>query len=472
MKSLFFRSALGLTLTFGLGVGLTACKDPLVVDPLQGVDAATAYNTEAKVGSAVVGIYARLDNPALYGTNLLLLPDLLGSPNYVGWQGTFQSYREVARRTGNSLNAEADRTWRRAYEAINQSNLVIEALPVVTTPALKAQYEGEALFVRAAVHFELVRLYARQFVAGGANDNPGVPLALLAVDNLSETNSLLPRATVAAVYIQIISDLNAANAKLPASNGSRASKYTAKALLARVYLQQGNFAAARAAADDVILNSGKSLSGTVAAVFANKNGSETLFEIQQNDQNNAGTANDGLATFYSSFNENGGNTGRGDVSVSSTFADEYGSTDVRGTDRLTASRTAKLIYLGDGLRPGALRTLKWRRFGQNIPVIRLAEMYLIRAEADVRAGNTAAALTDVNRVRTRSQATPLAAVTLADVLKERQLELAFEGFRIHDQKRTGTNPSSTVLITNDKLTLPIPQREINVNPSLTQNPGY
>ena len=480
MKKIIFKSTLGLALALSFGTALTACNDALDIQPLQGVDASTALNSESKVGSAVVGVYAKLVNPALYGTNLLLLPELMGSPGYINWQGTFQSYREVARRTLNALNVEAERTWRRAYEAINQANLVIGALPVVTTASLKDQYEGEALFIRGAMYFELVRLYGAQFDPSGANSGPAVPISLTPVDNLEGAGVQLPRSTVAQVYTQVIADLTAAYTKLPADNGNRASKYTAQALLARVYLQQSNYAAARAAADDVIQNSGKSLAGTLAAVFANRNSSETLFEIQQNDQNNAGTANDGLATFYASD----GGTGRGDVAVLGAFSDLYEENDVRGTDSLSATTTRKLIYLGNGARAGALRSIKWRRFGQNIPVIRLAEMYLIRAEADVRAGNATAALDDVNLIRTRSGASVLSVVTLDDVLRERQLELAFEGFRIYDLKRTNailvparaetpTSPAvPAVLANSDKLTLPIPQREINVNPLLTQNPGY
>lgn len=485
MKNSIFRSALGLTLALVMGTGLTACKDALNIEPLTGVDASTALDSETKVGSAVVGIYAKLDHAGLYGTNLLLLPELMGSPNYITWQGTFQSYRDVARRTNlNSLNTEAERTWRRAYEAINQANLVIGALPVVQTAALKSRYEGEALFIRGALYFELVRLYGAQFEPGSANSGPAVPISLTAVDNLEEAGVKATRSTVAEVYTQVINDLTAAYAKLPKDNGTYATKYTAQALLARVYLQQGNYPAAGTAANDVILNSGKNLAGTLEAVFANRNSSETLFEIQQNDQNNAGTANDGLATFYASYKENGGNTGRGDVSITGDFAKLYDASDARGTDSLSAQATRKLIYLGNGARPGALRTIKWRRFGQNIPVIRLAEMYLIRAEADVRAGTTATALADVNRIRSRSGASVLTSVTLAEVLRERQLELAFEGFRIYDLKRTNailvparmatmTEPEAPAVPANsNKLTLPVPQREINVNSLLTQNPGY
>lgn len=471
MKNAFIKPTL---FALALGLGLSGCKDPLEIRPQQGIDAATALNTPEKVGGAVVGMYAKLDDPRLYGTDLILVPELIGSDDYIRWDGTFSNYRQIAIRTLNSLNSNAAGIWQRAYEGINQANLVISALPVVTSADLKNQYEGEARFIRGDLYFELARLYGRQYRTGGNNTQLAVPITLTASTTIDQATAKLSRSTVEQVYTQAIADLTAALAKLPESNGTRATKYSAEALLARVYLQQGNYTAARAAADDVINKSGKSLAGSVAAIFANRNGSETLFELQQNDQNNAGAANDGLATYFASD----GGVGRGDVRILPTFSTQYESNDARGTDSLAASATRKLIYLGDGARPGRLRSIKYRTYGQNIPIIRLAEMYLIRAEADVRANNAASALDDVNLIRTRSGATVLTSVTLADVLHERQLELAFEGFHIYDLKRTnadivpasGTTPA--VNANDPLLILPIPQHDINLNDQLTQNPGY
>lgn len=471
MKTILFRSATLLAL--GLSLGLGSCDDKLNIDPAQSVDATTALGNEANVGSAVVGMYAQLDDPSLYGTDLIMVPEILAADNYIQFQGSFLNYRQFFFRTANSQNATAETTWRGAYQAINQANLIIEALPVVTTEALKSQYEGEARFIRALMHFELVRLYAKQYVPGGANTQPGVPINLVPVKTVQEASTARERATVEEVYAQVISDLRAAIDLLPADNPTRATTYTAKALLARVYLQQSNFAEARTLADEVIRLSGKTLSPTLSSVFTGRNTSETLLEIQQNDQNNAGTSNSGLATHFSCI----GQQGRGDVRVLPAFADQYSATDARGR--------ASLLYVGTcpSRGPGQLRSGKWVAYGQNIPVIRLAEMYLIRAETAFRAGDLDVALADVNAVRRRSNAVPLTAenLTLESILQERQLELAFEGFRLHDLKRTGTNifipaagdePAGELDIDSDILVLPIPQREINVNPSLQQNPGY
>jgi hypothetical protein len=490
-----------------LGLGLASCKDALQIEPQQSIDAGSAYNTSQKVSAAVVGAYARLDDPRLYGTDLILVPELMGEQGagYTVWNGSFQNYNQLYRRTQISNISNAQGIWTQAYNAINQCNLILANLAAVTDAGQRTQFEGEAEFIRGTMYFELVRLYAQQYVPGGANGQDGVPINLTAVTTAEQADTKLARSTVQQVYTQVIKDLQLAIQKLPTQNVTRASKYSAEAMLARVYLQQGNYTAARAMADDVIANSGASLQGTVAAVFANRNSSESLFEIQQNDQNNAGTSNDGLATYFAGYSPTGDQNilyGRGDVYITGVvppnpyysknytdnftgFAALYDSLDARGPDTLTILSTKKLMYISDGNnKTGRLRTSKWRTYGQNIPVIRLAEMYLIRAEADVRSGNAASALADVNRLRARSGAIALTSATLADVLQERQLELAFEGLRLHDLKRvdaivvpavaaTATTPASPAIRASDsRYILPIPLREINNNSLLTQNAGY
>ena len=488
MKNLFIRSAAFCTLA--LALGLTSCDKQLNIDPLQSVDAATALNSETKVESAVVGLYAQLGNSNLYGTNLILVPELLATDNYIRFQGTFGNFREIAVRNTRAENATAETVWREAYQAINQTNLVLDALPVVTTAASKAQFEGEARFVRSTMYFELVRLYAKQYNVATATTDLGVPINLLSVRTVEEASRRIARSTVAQVYALVIEDMTKAIALLPTANGNRATRFTAKAMLARVYLQQNRYAEAGVQADEVIRTGGRTLAATIESVFRGRNGTETLLEIQQNDQNNAGTANSGLATHYASL----GGVGRGDVLVLPAFTSLYGTTDTRG-----AGTSTPLLYNSTGARrvtaPAvALRTGKYTTFGQNIPVIRLAEMYLIRAEAAFRAVNSAAALRDLNVIRNRAGATPLTLVDLtatdglAIVLRERQLELAFEGFRIHDLRRTNgivaparpatsTTPAvPPVLASDDRLVLPIPKRETDLNTApntpLAQNPGY
>ncbi len=498
MKNLFSRSAAVLTL--GLALGLTACNKQLDIEPQQSIDATTALTNEANVGSAVVGLYAQIGNANLYGTDLILVPELLAADNYIQFQGTFTNYRNIATRSIRNDNSTAEGIYREAYQGINQANLVLDALPVVTTVSLKSRYEGEARYVRATLYFELVRLFGRQYNIATANTDLGVPINLTPVRTVAEASRRVARSTVAEVYTQVIDDLTKAIALLPATNGVYATNSTAKALLARVYLQQNRFANAQTLANEVIRTSGKTLAPTLESVFTSRNSSETLLEIQQNDQNNAGASNSGLGTLFASF----GQFGRGDVLVLPAFANLYGPTDARGT--------ASLLYNSTGARrvPAprtALRTGKFKSAGQNIPLIRIAEMFLIRAETNQRLGTEVGAkpYDDVLRIRRRSQADSLnrrvilvndertlnpnfGTITLNDILRERQLELAFEGFRIHDLRRTNgvvvparvatpTAPATpAILATDDRFVLPIPKRETDLNdpanPVLIQNPGY
>jgi starch-binding outer membrane protein, SusD/RagB family len=446
-----------------LALGFASCDDKLDIQPEQSIDMADALNSPQGVESAVVGLYANLGHATLYGTNLVLLPDLQGSEGYIRWDGTFQGYREVSQKTMTSINTEALRTWERAYSTINLANNILESLPVVTDAADKSRLEGEALLVRGMLYFELVRMYGLPFEAGAANAQLGVPLVLKATTTLEQGTTQTARATVAAVYDQVIADLAKAASLLPetTSKNVRATKFVAHAFLARVYMQQGNYAAALTQANTVINSGNYSLNSSVAAAFSNRNTRESIMEIQQNDQNNAGTSNDGLTTFYASL----GGIGRGDVRVETDFQDLYETNDLRRAD---------LLYEGTGRRAGRLRTGKYVDYGANIPLIRLAEMYLIRAEANFRLGNLLGAdnpTADVNRIRRRAGASEKLLVTLDDILRERQLELAFEGHRIHDIKRTkGT--TGTFAYNDPKLVYPIPKREMDANELLEQNDTY
>jgi hypothetical protein len=127
----------------------------------------------------------------------------------------------------------------------------------------------------------------------------------------------------------------------------------------------------------------------------------------------------------------------------------------------------------------ATYTSKYDVLYGNIKFMRLAEMYLTRAEANFRAGTTVGAtpLADINAIRTRARLPVLTALTLPVILKERRLELAFEGFRLGDLKRNQESAfdplaNTTFAWNSPKLVFPIPLREINANPNLTQNAGY
>jgi starch-binding outer membrane protein, SusD/RagB family len=142
---------------------------------------------------------------------------------------------------------------------------------------------------------------------------------------------------------------------------------------------------------------------------------------------------------------------------------------------LYAPEDARLALFYEDEDLGFMRTGKWNNQYGNINIIRLAEMYLTRAEANLRAGTAVGAtpLADVNFIRARAGVAPLTSLTLDDVLLERRLELAFEGHMIHDMKRTERAVGS-LPFNSPRLIYPIPQREMDANIGLEgqQNEGY
>lgn len=443
-------------------LAVASCKKVLEVQPQQSIDAATALQNDQDVNSAVVGCYALMGGGALYGTNFLMLPDLQGSDGYCSWRGTFQSFRQVANKTMTRDNAEASRTWIAAYRAINNANIVLANLDKVSDPDLKIQLEGEALFVRGILHFELVRMYGLPYDPSTTNTQLGVVIKTTPATDEVAASERIARSTVAQVYTRVVTDLNTAVSKLPEDNGTRADKYTALAFLSRVYLQMGNYAAARDAADAVIASGKYELAPIPVIPFTNKNTAESIWEIQQNEQNNAGQSNDGMATFYASLP----GIGRADVRMNTTFISSfYEAGDFRRRD---------WFYVGNGARPGNTYCFKWNAFEQNLPVIRIAEMYLTRAECNFRLGTAVgdSPANDLDLIRSRSNASSILVPTLGDILNERTRELAFEGVRVHDIKRL--KGSSGAFAWNDnKLVYPIPQREVDATGGVVvQNPGY
>lgn len=434
--------------------------------PQQSFTVDIAFNTPEGAQNAIIGVYGIIAGSTLYGESIQMASDLMGASDDFNWRGTFFAQRDLRNKNMVSDNGIATNTWITAYRAINASNSVLEKLDVITNPTDKNTARGELLFLRALCHFDLVRLYAQPWDAAGTNTGLGVPLMLVA-NNFNKVS----RNSIAEVYAQVIQDLQNAESLLPATNNNRATSFAAKALLARVYLQQGNYTQALAKANDVISNGSYTLGSTVNAVFDGNNTPEAIFEIQQTSVNNAGQTNSGLATFYS--NQNG--IGRGDIEIRAEHLALYTMADARLTE---------LFYVGTGNKPGEQACGKWKSPVKNYNIIRLAEMYLIRAEANFRNSTSTGAtpLADINRIRNRAGLTNLATVTLNNILLERRVELCFEGHRLHDLKRLKQNivilnGTTTVITTtfpynSPKAVLPIPLREINVNSNLVQNPGY
>jgi hypothetical protein len=432
---------------------VTSCDRELDINPAQSITTGQAISTPENINNILVGTYAITGRADLFGGDTQMYADLLGNSEYVDWYGTYAALRQIYTKNIVSDNAYVRDTWQYAYKAIYQTNVILDNLNVVTDTDDKTRIEGEAKFLRAINYFELVRYFGKQYVAGSTNTQLGVPIVLSSKVDFSGDLSIA-RNTVEEVYAQVIKDLTEAIAKLPSDNSYYADVYTAKALLARVYLQKGDYANARAMSNDVIANSGRSLVGSFDGAFNTvENTSEDLFATQVTSQSGINDLN----TFYA--DDIYGGRG-GDIAVRDEYVDLFEASDVRG-DFFHYN-----VY-GDRL------SSKFKNQFGNVHVIRLAEMYLIRAEANLALSTSVGAtpLSDINLVRNRAHASSLSAVTQADIMEERSRELGFEGFLIHDIKRTKGSVGS-LSWNSDKLVFPIPLREMQVNNKLVQNPGY
>jgi hypothetical protein len=316
------------------------------------------------------------------------------------------------------------------------------------------------------------------------------------------------RAPIADVYASIVSDLEAANSRLTASGlPNLANKAAAQALLSRVNLYRKDFAAAKKWADSCISLAGARLTSG-ASYVSNWRGathSETLFQLvfATNAENNG--VNESLQTSFTTLTAPGNTTvtgGFGDLVPTISLLNDLGITLVGGNTSgnfqganaavdTRSSDVRNLLYDPGTLGRGKSYVECTKFIGKNgfinldnIPVIRIAEVFLNRAEAMATPGSPvfdeAAALTDLNRIATNrglSDFTLTGNDLYEEILRQRRIELAFEGHRLWDLKRLGRDlvkspHYGTVAFSDIRILAPIPTREVDGNKNLVQNAGY
>ena len=489
----------------------TSCEKQLEVTPLTVLNEGQALKTVAGVEGAIASVYSALKAVNYYGQSQISLPEALADNGL----NTNHSGRLVGE-VRNAIGAHFA-NWATIYNAINQANLILDAIatPGGITPAPTAvqlaSWEGQLKFLRALFHFDLVREYS--YIPGAvvtANDKGGIPIMITGIRTSEFANSAKPsRGTIAAVYAQIYSDLTAASSKLlsiPAQFPFRASKEAAQALFAKVALYNKDYATAKSWADLVITSRGATLRnpGNYVASWRSAIHPESLFEVAFATPGESLGVNVSMQSTFSSLVTPGLPSltgGWGDLGASIGLLNDLGITLVNpGTYGVNpcavASRSADVRNLifesgspGRGLtviectkflgKSGALYT-------DNIPVIRIAEVYLIRAEAQSASSSSPAynlvnAKADLDLIRTNRGLAALGAATqtaiVDDILLQRRLELAFEGNRFFDLKRLGKDifksPYYSDVLFNDFRMLPgIPNGDIQLNPNLIQNVGY
>ncbi len=466
---------------FLLSLVLVACKKDLEIQPEQSVSEELALSSESTANSVLLGVYSTSQLLNVFGAQPQVMADL--QADNVEFVGSFPTLQEIFQYTTLSTNLTIAGWWQDHYRVILRANLVIDRVPGIEavgfTTEEKAQLIAEAKFMRAITYFNLVNMFAQPYSLNNGS-SLGVPLVLQYFDG---NVSFPARATVAEVYTQIQKDLTEALPDLqerfsdPSDTRGRATQGAANALLSRLHLYKGEYQAAADYADDVIGSSLYQLAPDYS--FYSGNTPEDVFSIQMSAIDNSRTGSGGWASYYRPATAGG----RGDAPFSTNLVNAY--LEEAGDRRLELSDSA---VAADGIRRRF--TLKYPdavNNSDNAPLIRVTEMYLNRAEAlaELNGVNTTS-LELMNALRTRAGldtweesdfATDEAFIEA--ILNERRKELAFEGHRRMDLLRKGKSLRAAGLPNAgdsapgaNKVALPIPQREVDINPSLEQNTGY
>ena len=476
MKKTFYIVALGASLTF------SACEKTLEVLPRQSIDSKIALNSKDGIEAALLGVYDVLQstdpatgNPTLYGRDLIAIPEALADNG--------EATNKSGRLQGEFLNQPNAHfnNWILGYRGINNANLILDALKTNAAnlaAANKDAIEGQASFLRALFYFDLARVYGYDPQVELAQVDKGcVPLIVSGITAVPQIESA-KRAKNTEVYAQIYKDLDVAVAKLGTTNfPHRATKVGAQALYSRVALYNKDYNNTVKYATDALATHGNRLQSTANYVSAWRAAihPESLFEVAFQANENIGV-NTSLQTTYSTLLAVGDRSrtgGFGDLVPTASLLAAFETNDVRrnlyelGTTGRGTARIECTKFLGKGGQPNL----------DNVPVIRVSELYLNRAEANYMLKKETEALADLNIIRKRAG---LAEVTLTgdalfnEILKQRRVELAFEGHRWFDLKRRGQDIVKAVTIpyTDFRILPPIPVRDLQANPNLVQNDGY
>ncbi len=458
--------------TFSIFVGalaVSACSNVLDVPPTSSISSEAAIADAVGARAALAGAYGGLQQDGLYGVDFINWTEVL-SDNALH-SGTFDDWANADDHILRSDNFTNEEIWNNSYDEINRANVIIAKVPDV--PDLsddeKNEIIGEAYFLRALVYHDLARLW-------GNPTNLGLPLQLTPVASADEANQI-QRSTGAETYSQILADLAQAKQLITAgrSQTRQASLGAVSAIEARVRLYMGDYAGAEAAASEVEAM-GYSLAANFSDLFDATGGNtpEDIFRVTFTPTQSQSVS------FYYLPKALGGrwevaptedvDNGTGTTGIIAAFdpasggdITAYHPTDLRG--KYSISRSGSRTYAAKFRNPTG---------DEDLHVIRLGEVILIRAEALARLGRVPEAIAEYNRLRVRAGLAPdpttlTQAEALAAIANERRLELAFEGDRWPDMVRTGTGMAN---LDPGQNLLPIPQSELDVAPKITQNPGY
>jgi len=437
-------------------ISSAGCKKFLNVQPIDQVSDASTIVDATSSETAVRGVYRTMAQN--YYGGLYETFGYLGGDDIV-WTGSQAVIQQFISHNITADNGNLETVWAGIYQTINGANEVIAKVPKVVDATFTAgqqnQLTGEGYFLRALAYFDLARVWG------------GVPITLTPTTTATEKNKI-PRSSLAQTYAQVLSDLDAADSLMSpptAQNPVRANRETAWALKARYYLYQKDWANAEAYASKVIADNTyyqllapfsswfqpASAVATKESVFelsynaTYTNGSRGYWQPPANGGTRQWAPNDSLVALLNNTQVGGGRSALlGVVTATNTW---YGN----------------LFYRSPATDPSY--------------IIRIAELYLIRAEARAEQNELTAALADLNAIRTRAGLANSTAVTQNDILlaieQENRLEFALEPHRWFDLVRTGRAQTVLGITDANQLLFPIPVTEIQLsNGILTQNPGY
>ena len=433
-------------------VVFASCKSFLEETPNNALPSANSITDAGTARAAIIGSYDAVQN--YYAANYPTLGTI--TADNVVFNGTLSQYLQLDQNAIPPDNVTTVAAYQGIYRAINSANSVIAYVPNVGDPQLstaeKNRIVGEAYFIRALGYFDLGRGWG------------GVQLQLKPTTDLSAAKGIR-RSTIQQTYDQVLADLVQAENLLPedATTRNRAQKSTARALRARLHLYRKEWAQAEAYATQVIANNKYALVSPFKSFFSAPFGTaESVLELTF-------SANDRNSYWNLWYPSSAG--GQYTLKPSAPFVTRINNSSIGGTRNSLIAGAGNNVY-------GALYNTSATSTDPAY-IIRIAELYLIRAEARAQLNNLDGSRADLNAVRTRAGATLLsatAAPTQADLLlaieEENSIEFAFEAHRWFDLVRTG-RAGAVLGVTNQNFWLfPIPLSDVLSDPDVVQNAGY
>lgn len=440
-------------------LGFLSCDSFTEIDfPDSQLTGVEVFDSPATVNAAFASIYAKLRDEVLTtgNTGLNVLMGLYADElDYYGASSENGQY--FYNHTVLASNTKVASIWNGSYNLIYGTNSILSGLQ--NSQALsekeRAEFRGEALFLRAYVHFYLLNLYG--------------PIPYITTTDY-RINQNVSRMAEEEVYALMIQDLEEAEALLPNVSGSERTKPTAiaaMALLARIHLYAKNYSAAEYYANEVINNSGFVLGENTEKVFL-KNSPSTIWQLQPKTGSNTWEA------FIFIFK----NPPPPFVALYPELVASFEDNDQRKANWIGEVNGGGVTYY----YPFKYKEVNTGSAKEYSILFRLAEQFLIRAEARVFLGDLSGAKEDLDQIRERAKLPPLAINSAPELLeaveKERLHEFFSEnGHRWFDLKRWGRAaavlaPIKPAWKATDIL-LPLPESELSLNPNLQpQNPGY